>query len=135
MFSPTRPSAVSVTNAVSGRSRYCAFSGVCNDLNSSAFIAYSLSFVEAFMSNAWAPASALAQAPLHLLGLNVLIHAEEIIGIVFLFNRDQPVVIAAVGFLHAFLAFIAHKEVYVRSARGIRMHRIVKIFRPRNNFL
>src|SRR5437764_14902251 len=76
----------------------------------------------------------LAQAPLHLLGLDVLIHAEEIVGIVFLFDCDQPVVIAAVGFLHAFLSLVAHKEVYVRSARGIRMHGIVKIFRPRNNF-
>jgi hypothetical protein len=36
----------SVTNAVSGRSRYCAFSGACNDLNSSAVIA-SFSRVEA----------------------------------------------------------------------------------------
>ena len=49
--------------------------------------------------------------------LNVLIHAEEIIGVVFLFDRDQPVIIAAVRFLHAFLAFIAHEEFYVCSAR------------------
>src|SRR2546430_2215974 len=133
MFSPTRPSARKVTNAVSGRSRYCALSGACNDLNSSAFMAYSLSFVEALCQTPALQLRRLAQAPLHLLGLNVLIHAEEIIWIVFLFNGDQPVVIAAVGFLHAFLAFVAHKEVYVRSARGIRMHRIVKIFRPRNN--
>src|SRR6266404_7118860 len=34
--------------------------------------------------------------------VNVLIHSEEITGIVLLFDRDQPFVIAAVGFLHAF---------------------------------
>src|SRR6266404_9011836 len=67
--------------------------------------------------------------------LNVLIHAEEIIGIIFLFDRDQPFVIAAVGFLHAFLAFVAHQKVYVCSARGKRMHRIVITLRPRNDFL
>src|SRR5918996_4248876 len=39
-FSPTRPSAWRVTNAVSGRSRYCVFSGACNDLNSSALIVF-----------------------------------------------------------------------------------------------
>src|SRR6266480_5981782 len=67
--------------------------------------------------------------------LNVLIHTEEIIGIVFLFDRDQPVVIAAVGFLHAFLPFVAHQEVYVRAARGKRMHRIVITLCPGNDFL
>src|SRR5882724_6196349 len=66
---------------------------------------------------------------------NVLIHAEEIIGIVLLFDRDQPFVIAAVGFLHAFLAFVAHQEVYVCSARGKRMHRIVIALRPRNDLV
>src|SRR5438445_10593088 len=35
IFSPTRPSALRVTNAVSGRSRYCALSGACNFLSSS----------------------------------------------------------------------------------------------------
>src|ERR1043166_7801006 len=48
MFSPTRPSALSVTNAVSGCSRYCAFSGACNDLNSSAVINYSLECIKKF---------------------------------------------------------------------------------------
>src|SRR5437762_3824204 len=67
--------------------------------------------------------------------LNVLIHAEEIIGIVLLFDRDQAFVIAAVGFLHAFLAFVAHQEVYVCSARGKRMHRIIIALCPRNDFL
>src|SRR5215831_5170444 len=77
----------------------------------------------------------LAQAPLQLLRLNVLVHTEEIIGIVLLFDRHQSLVIAAVGFLDAFLSFVAHQEVYVGAARGIRMHSIIKIFRPRNNFL
>src|SRR6266702_2586007 len=67
--------------------------------------------------------------------VNVLIHAKEIIGIIFLFDRDQPVVIAAVGFLHAFLAFVAHQKVYIRAARGKRMHRIVIALCPRNDFL
>src|SRR5262249_48209719 len=49
-FSPTRPSARSVTNAVSGRSRYCVFSGACNDLNSSAFISYHFERVAAEIS-------------------------------------------------------------------------------------
>jgi hypothetical protein len=40
MFSPTRPPAFSVTNAVSGHSRYCAFSGACDDFSSSAVISY-----------------------------------------------------------------------------------------------
>src|SRR5882724_6513042 len=124
MFSPTRPSAFSVTNAVSGRSRYCAFSGACNDLNSSAVIPSRFPLFR----------RSPRRAP-KLARLNVLIHAEEIIGIVLLFDRDQPFVIAAVGFLHAFLAFVAHQEVYVCSARGKRMHRIVIALCPRNDFL
>jgi hypothetical protein len=39
---------------------------------------------------------------------NVLIHSKEIIGIVFIFDRDQPFVIPAIGFFHTFFAFIAH---------------------------
>src|SRR6267378_1713456 len=75
------------------------------------------------------------RAPLKLAWVNVLIHSEEITGIVLLFDRDQPFVIAAVGFLHAFLAFVAHQKVYVCSARGKRMHRIVIALRPGNDFL
>src|SRR5438094_7552049 len=155
MFSPTRPSARSVTNAVSVRSRYCAFSGACNDLNSSAVIGFNMvatarhfrlslqkreGRVRVSSGKLVRETPYLNPLPSWARGLfgawvNVLIHAEEIIGIIFLFDRDQPFVIAAVGFLHAFLAFVAHQEVYVCSARGKRMHRIVIALRPRNDFL
>ena len=171
MFSPTRPLARSVTNAVSGRSRYCAFSGACNDLNSSAVIFYFHAFRRDF-KNEKANAHALGQvsaspftrervgcgfspraksnfhpspqsAPLQggeadsleppgrgLARLNVLIHAEEIIRIIFLFDFGEPVVIAAVGFLHAFFAFVAHEEIYICSACRKRMHGIVIALGP-----
>src|SRR5215472_5999542 len=57
------------------------------------------------------------RAPPQLGRLNVLIHPEEIIGIVFFLDRDQPLVIAAVGFLYASFSFVAHQEVYVGSPR------------------
>ena len=47
---------------------------------------------------------------------NILIHAKEIIGIVFILDRDQPLVIIAVGCFHAPFAFVAHQEVYVGAA-------------------
>jgi len=64
-----------------------------------------------------------------------LVHSKEVIGIVFLFDGDEPFVIAAVGFLHAFFSFITHQKVYVRAASRIRMDRIVIALRPGNDFL
>ena len=49
---------------------------------------------------------------------------KKLSGIVFLFDRGEAFVIAAVGFLHALLAFVVHEEVYVCSARRKRMYRI-----------
>src|SRR5207249_11408823 len=66
----------------------------------------------------------LAQAPLFLARLNVLVHTKEIIGVVFAFDRDQPFVIPAISFLHAFFAFVAHQEIYVRPASGEGVQRI-----------
>src|SRR6266446_9883952 len=57
--------------------------------------------------------------------LNILIHSEEIIRIVFGFDRNQPLVIIAVGFLHPFFAFVSHQKVHVRPTGGIWMNRIV----------
>src|SRR5689334_10737760 len=75
------------------------------------------------------------RAPLQLLGLNVLVHTEEIIRIVFLFERDEPLVIGAVRFFHTFFAFVAHQEVYVSAASRIWVNRIVIALRPGNNFV
>src|SRR4030095_15694066 len=109
-------------------------SGACNDLNSSAFMDTGSFLVEAFVSNACSSALAAASAatttPLRLSRLNILIHSEEIIGIVFLLDRGKPLVIVAVGFFHAFFAFVAHQKVHVSSASGIWMNRIVVTLRP-----
>src|SRR4029077_7925958 len=88
--------------------------------------------VEAFaMANACPVGSALAAASAATLArFNVLIHTKKIVRIVFAFDSDQPVVIIAVSFLHAFFAFVAHQKVHVRSAGGIRMDRIVITLRP-----
>ena len=80
--------------------------------------------------NAWLRDGAWHKRRYNSARLNVLIHAEEIVGIVFLFDRGQPFVIPAVGFLHAFLAFIAHQEVHICSTCGKRMHRVVIALRP-----
>jgi hypothetical protein len=48
--------------------------------------------------------------------LNILIHPEKIVGIVFIFDRNQPIVIFSVGGLQAICSFIAHQKVYVRAA-------------------
>ena len=39
---------------------------------------------------------------------NILIYSKEIIGIVLVFDLDQTLVIVAIGFLHAFVAFVSH---------------------------
>src|SRR5436309_3474762 len=74
----------------------------------------------------------LAQAPLFLARLNVLVHTKEIIGVVSAFDSDEPFVIPAISFLHAFFAFVARQEVYVRSASGEVVQRIVVTLRPRD---
>ena len=48
--------------------------------------------------------------------LNVLIHSKEVIGVVFVFDGNQPLVIVAVRCFHTFFAFIAHQEIDVGSA-------------------
>ena len=70
------------------------------------------------------------RAPLQLARLNILVHAEEIVRIVFLLNRGKPLIIVAVGFFHAVFAFIAHQKIYVRAAGGIWMNGIVVTLRP-----
>ena len=55
----------------------------------------------------------VAQPLLFGVRFNVLVHAKEIIGIVFVFDLDESLVIVAVGFFHAFFTFVAHQEVYV----------------------
>src|SRR6266498_1916283 len=75
----------------------------------------------------------LIQPPLQLARLNVLVHAKEIIGVVFAFDRDEPFVIPAISFLHAFFAFVAHQEIYVRPASGEGVQRIVVTLRPQND--
>src|SRR6266516_214140 len=72
----------------------------------------------------------LTEAPLFLVRLNVLIHSKEIIGIVFLFDRDKPLVIVSVSLFHAFFAFVTHQKVYVRATGGVGMNRIVVTLRP-----
>jgi hypothetical protein len=54
--------------------------------------------------------------PNQLARLNILIHTKEIIRIVFVFDRDQLLIIIAVSFFHAFFAFVAHQKVHVRPA-------------------
>ena len=39
----------------------------------------------------------------------ILVHAEEILRIVFALDLDQPLVVVAVGGLHALLAFVHHE--------------------------
>ena len=74
--------------------------------------------------------SALGTSALQLARFNVLIHSKEIIWIVFLFDLNQPLVIIAVRLFHAFFAFITHQKVYIRSAGGVGMNRIVVTLRP-----
>src|SRR5207249_348359 len=67
--------------------------------------------------------------------LDVLVHAKEIIGIVFVFDGDQAFVIIAIGSFHAPFSFVAHQEVHVRPAGGVRMYCVVITLGPRNDFV
>src|ERR1051326_2867575 len=66
---------------------------------------------------------------------NVLVHAKEIIGIVFRFDLAEPLIIVAVSFFHALFAFVAHQKIYVRPASRVGMQRVVVTLRPRNDFV
>src|SRR5207247_8526301 len=85
--------------------------------------------VEAFVPNACLfKFGRLAKALLQLGRFEVLIHTEKIIRIVFAFNRDQPLVITAVSFFHAFFSFISHQELYVCATRSVLVQRTVNLF-------
>src|SRR4029077_7589969 len=146
--------------ALSGRSRYCVFSGACNALSSSAFMGRCSLIVRSLVdrrSLLITPGFSPVQPPLKrkltypisrtswsdlrrvgtsrcdvrtaqrtvptiglrccrrlLFGvrLNVLIHPKEIVGIVFVFDRNQPLIVVSVRRLHAIRSFVAHQKIY-----------------------
>jgi hypothetical protein len=63
---------------------------------------------------------------------NVLIYPEEIVGIVFVFDRNQPLVVVSVRRLHAIRSLVAHQKVYISSTSRIRVERIIIVLRPRD---
>src|SRR6266480_1416974 len=75
----------------------------------------------------------LAEAPLLLRRFDILIYAEAITRVIFIFDRDQPLIIISVSFLHPIFSFISHQKVYIRSACRIGMQRIVITLRPRDD--
>ena len=58
---------------------------------------------------------------LFLARLNVLIHAKEIIGVVFIFDSNQSLVVITIGRFHAIFSFVSHQEVYLCSASRVGM--------------
>ena len=61
---------------------------------------------------------ALHHDPAHLwLGPDILVQPEEVIWIVFLFDRDQPVIARPIGLAHHGITFLLHTwEVKIAAA-------------------
>jgi len=64
-----------------------------------------------------------------------LVHSKEVIRIVFLFDGDEPFVIAAVGFLTRSSPSSPIKKFTYAPPAELRMDRIVIALRPGNDFL
>ena len=60
---------------------------------------------------------------------DVLIHAEQVRGIVLVLDRSQPIVVVTERRLDPLLALI-HHEIDVRAAGRVRMHRVEVVLAP-----
>src|SRR5439155_18627866 len=73
------------------------------------------------------------RAPQHIARFDILIYAEEIARVIFIFDREQPLILVSVSFLHAIFSFISHQKVYIRSTCRIEMQRVIITLRPRDD--